>query len=160
MKLLLTLPLLLALYSIADAGCRVVQRQVVVPVVQPVQLLLPAYGGYSAASYQGGQQLNDDIVRKLVEVLERIEGKLDEPAGGHTAQSVMATSCAKCHQEGANPKGGFVLFQADGSPAELSLGDKRLIRRAVTTTDPKQRMPPDRQLSQPAAAALLQGLGK
>lgn len=162
MRILLAIPLLLAVVAVADAGCRVVKQVVVKQVVAQPVIYYPAYGGYSAASYNGGNGngivVPVPVLEKLIATLENLESKLSEPAGGHTAESVLATNCAKCHQDGNNPKAGFVLFNADGTPAELSLGDKRLIRRAVTTTDPAQRMPPSKPLSSGAAQALLQGL--
>lgn len=154
MKIFLAFPLLLALAAIADAGCQVRQRFVAVPVAQAI--LVPAYGG----SYAPPQQQNDDVLRRLVEVLERLESRLDAPAGGHSVESITRQSCAKCHTEGQNPKAGFVLFDRESKLAELSLGDKKLIALRITSKDPAQRMPPEIGLSAGIQAALMQALSK
>lgn len=158
-RLLTAVILLLTLAAVADAACVVVRRPQAVVVAQailvPAQFAVQAYGG----SYQPQpQQQNDDILRRLVEVLERLEGRLDAPAGGHTAESITKLACAKCHTEGSKPQSDFVLFDKAGAPLELSLGDKRAVRARITSRDPAQVMPPGRPLDSSRQAVLLQAL--
>lgn len=152
----------LGLVAVADAACTIVRKRVVVQEQVVAQaVLVPAYGGSFGSPYGGPgqpaqQNIDFDLLRRLVEAVERLEARLDVPAGGYTAESVLRTDCAACHTDGKNPKGGFVLFQADGSLADLSLGDQRLIKKLVTTTDAKMRMPPERPLGAAKQNVILQ----
>lgn len=136
-RILATLALLLALAGIADAACvsfrrvRVVQQELVA-----AQVILPSY--YPVQS----QPQSDDLARRLLEVLERIEAKLDGGGQGLTMESVVKQDCRGCHQAGKQPKAGFVLVEADGKLAPLALEDQKLVKLRITTTDPSQRMPP------------------
>ena len=154
MKLILACLLLFSLTTLADAACPSRCRVQTFEVAAPA-ILVTSYGG----SYgQQAPQSNDDLVRRLVEVLERLEARLDQPAGGHTMESITKQSCAKCHTEGQKPQADFVLFGADGKLVDLSLGDKRAVRARIATRDPAQVMPPGKPLDSGRQAVMLQGL--
>ena len=148
----------LGLVAVADAACTIVRKRVVVQEQVVAQaVLVPAYGGsYGGHGQPAQQNIDFDLLRRLVEAVERLEARLDVPAGGYTAETVLRTDCAACHTDGKNPKGGFVLFQPDGGLADLSLGDQRLIKKLVTTTDAKMRMPPERPLGAAKQNVILQ----
>ena len=154
-RILAVLSLGLLAAPLAGAACTIVKRvqQVqVVPVAQAI--LVPAYGG----SYQPGPQVDPDLLRRLVEAVERLAARLEAPAGGHTLESVSKQSCAKCHTEGNRPEAGFALFDKQGQMLELSLGDKRAIRARITSRDPQQVMPPGKPLDPARQSAMLQAL--
>jgi hypothetical protein len=151
--LLLAPPIGAACFAVRRPQAVVVQQAILVPATFAVQ----AYGG----SYGSQAQTTDQaILLRILELLERLEGRLDAPAGGHTMESVTKASCAACHTEGKEPKGGFFLFDAQGKPSDLSLGDKREIRRRITSRDAAFGMPPSRPLDLSRQAAILQALQK
>ena len=156
---LLGLLSLLVLVPPVGAACFTVRKQPVA-VAQPVVLVpstfaVQAYGG---AYGQQAQTADQAILLRILELLERLEARLDQPAGGHTMESVTKASCAACHTEGKEPKGGFFLFDTQGKPSDLSLGDKREIRRRITSRDAAFVMPPSRPLDPSRQAAILQAL--
>lgn len=165
MKLLLTIPLVLAAVAIAEAsGTRVIKQPPVI--LQPAQILVPAYGGSyggtGAAQQQIGSGLDPELLRRLVEVLERLEANQNAPAGGHTAESITKASCAQCHTEGSargGKAGPFLMFDKEGKPLELSLGDKRAVIDRIERTDSK-RMPPEKSLPQQLQSIVIQSLTK
>lgn len=124
--------------------------------VEVAQVVLPSY---YPLTYPQQQQAPDDLLRRLVEVLERLESRLDAPAG-LTAEAAIKSNCASCHTAGRNPKAGFALVEADGKMAPLSLEDQKLVRLRIGTTDSAIRMPPDRSLAAPILRVILDGLGK
>ena len=145
----------MAMVALAEAACPSRCRVQAVEVVAAPAILVPSYGG----SYgQQAPQSNDDLIRRLVEVLERLEARLDQPAGGHTLESITKQSCAKCHTEGQKPQADFVLFDREGKAIELSLGDKRAVRGRITSRDANQVMPPGKPLDSGRQAVMLQGL--
>lgn len=144
-RFVLALVLIGSMAGLASASsCRVVGQNIVVPAVaQPIYV--PAYGG----SYgQPQQQQNDDLMRRLVEVLERLESRLDAPAGGHTYESLVMNKCASCHTEGKNPRKDFIMVDKDGKVVDLSLKDKSLVHFRSTTTDKRFQMPPEKALTE------------
>ena len=121
-----------------------VEQQVAVPV-----LAVPSYGSSYNAS--------DDIMRKILETLERIEAKLDGQALRNvTFESVIANKCASCHVAGK--PSGFILAGADGKLAPLSVEQKNLIKILIKTTDTNISMPKNGKLTDAERAALLSGI--
>lgn len=139
-RILATLALLLAFAGIADAACFTV-RHVKAVEVQAVaaQVVLPSY--YPVQGQP--QQQNEDVIRKLIEVLERLEAKLDGGPSALTLESMVKTTCASCHTEGKNPQKGFALLAQDGTLMPLSLTDQKLVRVHVQSNEPGIRMPPN-----------------
>lgn len=155
---LLGLLSLIVLAPPVGAACFTVRKPVVVQqqaILVPATFAVQAYGGSYAPQ---PSQSNDDLIRRLVEVLERLEARLDAPSGGHTMESVTKASCASCHTEGKDPKGGFWLFDAQGKLVDLSLGDKREIRRRIKSKEAAFQMPPSRPLDLARQEAILQAL--
>ena len=155
---LLGLLSLLVLVPPVGAACFTVRKPVVVQqqaILVPSTFAVQAYGG---AYGQQAQTADQAILLRILELLERLEARLDQPAGGHTMESVTKATCAACHTEGKDPNGGFFLFDAQGKPSDLSLGDKREIRRRITSKDAAFRMPPGGALDLGRQAAILQAL--
>ena len=150
MSRLLSLAVLFFGAGMAIATCppavkKVFVEQQVVPV-----LAVPSYGSSYNAS--------DDIMRKILETLERIEAKLDGQALRNvTFESVIASKCASCHVAGKPSK--FVLVGEDGKLAPLSVEQKNLIKLLIKTTDTNISMPKNGKLTDAERAALLSGLG-
>lgn len=104
----------------------------------PGQVLVPAY--------QPTYSATDDLLKQILEELKglRAEVRAGRPAQGADVASVIKTRCAACHvAKAADEKGsGFVLIEDDGALAELSLAEKRRIKRQVE----QGRMPPGQPL--------------
>lgn len=150
------LAVLLAFAGLADAACVSVRRvQVIKQEVIAAQVLLPSY----QPVYGHPQQQNDDVLRRLLEVLERIEAKLDAGPAGLTSETVIRQNCASCHT-GAKAEKGFQLVDDAGQLTlhKLSLRDKEIMKLRVETVDPKLVMPPRGPMAAPRQRALAEAL--
>lgn len=136
-RILAAIAIMLAFAGLADASCRTHARVVVADVA--AQIVLPSY--YPVQGQP--QQQNEDVIRKLIEVLERLEAKLDGGPSALTLESMVKTACASCHTEGKNPQKGFALLAQDGTLMPLSLADQKLVRVHVQSNEPGIRMPPN-----------------
>lgn len=109
-------------------------------VLVPVAVAVPAYS-VSYNTQQAGESDVAHAIRELAKAVEAIGGRV--PAGmgngnGLTYQAVMTARCAQCHQDGKAGVSGMVLVEKDGTPAVLSLAEKRRIIQLVEAGD----MPP------------------
>jgi hypothetical protein len=139
--------------GVADAACvQRVARQPFIPatpfVATPLVFAAPSYVPVYGQGYPSQGQ--DEVLRRLLEVLDRIEAKLDGGPQRAAAElypfhEVAQQACIKCHQ-GAKAKGDFQLFDDAGKFVEPSRGDKRAIYARVVTDDPKLKMPPTGKL--------------
>ena len=128
----------------AAADCRVRQRVVVQVQVQAVALVatLPlAVPAYSVSV--------DPVAYALLEEVRAIRKELAGLRGGAAGpadlKALVTADCAKCHSEAkaADHGGEFVLVEANGSLAVLSLPERRRIAELVE----KGTMPPKAPLS-------------
>jgi mono/diheme cytochrome c family protein len=123
----------------------------------PPKYVVAAYG----AGYVG--EPADDRIARLEKKVDRILAILEAaakdapPAQPQKAESDFAAgvkACAKCHTEGASPKGRFALFGKDRQLAELSDEDHARMTKALTA----KTMPPEGvQFSDAQRAAILKG---
>lgn len=129
-----------ASWACAPSICRPVKAVAVAPVVAVQAVaLVPTYG----ATYQNSQadEVNGELLRQLLSVLQRIEAKLDQQAQrppvtvpqSLDAGKLMGARCAGCHQANvAKSKGGeMVLVEDSGKLPPFSVAEQRLIRRVV-----------------------------
>lgn len=111
------------------------------PKVQYQADLVPAYGGSYSQTDDLLLQIRDELkgLRKDVQSLKPGAGSQQDAAVG-----ILAAKCLSCHQDGkAEDKGGgFVLVEKDGALTELSVPQKRTIRRLVQ----QGKMPPSGKL--------------
>lgn len=145
---------LIATAAVAD-HCRPVQRIKLVEEV-PVQFInVPAYGaGYSET---------DNVLREILAELRRLNERIDKIDRAQPVvmnfEAVAKNRCASCHtaavQGGSKPGGDFVMFEADGKVAAMSLESKKLIRLLVTSKDANQRMPKNKPPLPDAEAQIL-----
>jgi len=149
MRKLTCLILILMGGGLAAATC---PQAILKIVVQEPVVAAPAYGaGYNAS---------DDLLRRILEALERIENKLD----GQALQNldfakVVANRCASCHTAGKKNESKLTLMEADGKTiSPLSVEQKKLIKLLIETTDEKIRMPKGRILNDAEKQAILSGL--
>lgn len=151
--------------GVVEAACvqRVAVKQQVVKqdVVLAAPLVLaqsysPSYGVQYNPSGQGQQ---DDLMRRLIEVLERLEAKVD--GGGAAAglaerfpfAEVAQQACAACHT-GAAAKKGFAIFDDGGKLLLEGRGDRAAVYSRVFTKDAAMRMPPGKALNAGALAGI------
>ncbi|WP_149113028.1 cytochrome c [Limnoglobus roseus] len=106
-------------------------------------VLVPAYGPAFSGS--------DDLLKQILGELKGLRGDVQAMRGGAVAPAgnavgVIGARCASCHKaETAEDRGGgFVLVEKDGTPAELSLSEKRRLVRLVG----KGEMPPSGKLAE------------
>ena len=119
-----------------------------VQVVAAAPILLPSY--YPVQGNYGQAQLQEDVLRQILEELKSIREELGGRIGGGglSLEVVAQQACASCHSEGKNPKGGFIMVGKDGKVNPLlTLADKKLIALRVQTDDPKIKMPPEKKLT-------------
>ena len=146
------------------AACPSVKRVQVQQVAVPVlAYAIPTYG----ASY--GQQSPElvDLLRRILDTLERLERKIDGqqaamPPAPVNAVALFEGSCLKCHQSNTAEKqgGGLVLFETDaegkgGTLAPLSLEQKKRIKTRVEVA---RNMPPGKPLDPLQAKSLVEWL--
>lgn len=130
-----------------------------VRLVQVQQYQYPAYFGVYGQS--GG---NEEILRQLLEEFKALREELAlaragiGPGGQLTLEHLAKTDCKSCHQEGKNPRKGFMLFDKDGGWIEPSVDEKKLITVLVQTNDPKFHMPQGRPLSETKKRLYLEAL--
>jgi mono/diheme cytochrome c family protein len=98
------------------------------------QVLVPAY--------QAAYSPSDDLLRQILEEVRGIRAELRMGPLGlkQDGAGLLQGRCSACHQDGvADDKGGgFVLVEKDGALAELSLAEKRRVKRLVE----QGKMPP------------------
>ena len=153
-----TAPLLAACPSVKRAQ---VKEVVAVPVL--AAYAVPVYGaGYSQQSPE-----LVDLLRRILDTLERLERKIDGqqaalPPVPVNAVALFEGSCLKCHQTNTAEKqgGGLVLFETDaegkgGTLAPLSLEQKKRIRTRVEVA---RNMPPGKPLDPLQAKTLVEWL--
>lgn len=164
LTLLATGPLSLACSpSLCAPVKKIIKADVVVAAVAAVAYV-PTYG----ATYNASQadEVNGEILRQLLEVMRRIEAKLDQqaqrppvtvPSQAVDAGKLMAARCAGCHQANvAKSKGGeLVLIEDTGKLPAFSVPEQRLVKRVIDTgaMPPKTAGPP---LTAGERAALLE----
>jgi len=137
--------------GIVLADCNNVRRQ---QVVVPAQIVVPSYG----AGYQSQQ--DSELLRQILEELKALRLELSQGGLKTDGLTVVKNECARCHAEQTAGKkgGGFVLFEKDGAASVLSLEQKKLVTLRVSSSDPAQRMPPDRQLADGRRSAVIRFL--
>ena len=109
-----------------------------------------AYGvGYEPHLDYLKQQLAElRAIRALLEV-----SRPGGPAAKSSASALITARCASCHADGkAEERGdGFVLVEADGKLASLSVGDRRRVKRKLV----QKAMPPGAPLPEAESKAIL-----
>jgi mono/diheme cytochrome c family protein len=106
-------------------------------------------------AYQAGYSSQDDLLKQILIELQamRREMRTGGKGGAPEGAALIGQRCASCHQDGkAEERGdGFVLVEADGKLADLSISDRRKIRRKLE----KHAMPPGGGLPEAENAAVL-----
>jgi len=157
---LMTMTLCVA--STNGSACRVVRVQqqyyapyyepVVAAVYAPIPVYVPAYSVGTAAQQQTAT--DPDLlqeIRLLRQAVERLGGPGNPQAlkAPPVHVALMQTNCAQCHT-GANAKGKFQLFEANGAAKEPTAEQLGLIIARVSSDDPKEVMPPPTAKPQPS----------
>lgn len=135
--------------------CRPVKIVKAAPVADVFLAPAPVYPAYgSGPSQNQADEVNSELLRQLLEVMRRIEAKLDQqasrppvtvPPANIDAGKLMGARCATCHTAAvAKSKGGeLVLVEDSGKLPPFSVGEQRIIKRAVEsgTMPPKASGP-------------------